>query len=420
MGINNSGSLAIHGGQPIVKQRSRWSWPPRYPGLGDLVKNYIDGGKPISIQDQSGIIKEVEDELKRRFSRKHAIYCSSGTMALYSAFFALKINPGDEIICPTITYHASATPALHFGAHVVLVDVEEDTGNVSVEGILKSISSKTKCLVTNAMWGHPVEQATIKEICKQRNLAWIEDCSHAQFSSYMDKPVGSWGDIGCASLQGEKIVSGGEGGVFLTDSDELHDQAVLLGHNLKRSENCVINPIYNPIGRTGYGLKLRGHALAALMVHDQLVNHVDEWMSEREESLKRLSRFLNALPGLRAPVIRETTTKMGAWYGYKPWINADELGISREKIASALEAEGIEVSIPASPPLHELALFNSSKFPIRSYSKFDNSQSSFPGADKYSRGLLSLPTYTGNRDEALLQNTMRAFEKVWDHLEDLR
>lgn len=73
MGINNSGNLAIHGGQPIVKQRSRWSWPPRYPGLGDLVKNYIDGGKPISIQDQSGIIKEVEDELKRRFSRKHAI-----------------------------------------------------------------------------------------------------------------------------------------------------------------------------------------------------------------------------------------------------------------------------------------------------------------------------------------------------------
>ena len=112
---------------------------------------------------------------------------------------------------------------------MVLVDVEEDTGNVSVEGILKSISSKTKCLVTNAMWGHPVEQSTIKDICKQRNIAWIEDCSHAQFSSYMEKPVGSWGDIGCASLQGEKIVSGGEGGVFLTDSDELHDQAVLLG-----------------------------------------------------------------------------------------------------------------------------------------------------------------------------------------------
>jgi dTDP-4-amino-4,6-dideoxygalactose transaminase len=156
------------------------------------------------------------------------------------------------------------------------------------------------------------------------------------------------------------------------------------------------------------------------MVHDQLVNHVDEWMSEREDSLRRLSRFLNALPGLRAPVIRETTTKMGAWYGYKPWINFGELGISRKKIASALEAEGIEVSIPASPPLHELALFNSSKFAIRSYSKFDNSQSSFPGADKYSRGLLSLPTYTGSRDEALLQNTMRAFEKVWNHLEDLR
>ena len=420
MGTSKTGRLALNGGQPIVKNKSRWSWPPRYPGLGDLVKSYIDGGRPLSIQDQSGIIKEVEDELKRRFSRKHAIYCSSGTMALYSAFFALKINPGDEIICPTITYHASATPALHFGAHVVLVDVEEETGNASAEGILKSISSRTKCLVTNAMWGHPVEQATIKKICKQRDISWIEDCSHAQFSSYMGKPVGSWGEIACASLQGEKIVSGGEGGVFLTDSDELHDQAVLLGHNLKRSERCVINPAYKPIGRTGYGLKLRGHPLAALMVHDQLVNHVDEWMNEREDSLRRLSRFLNELPGLRAPVIRETTTSMGAWYGYKPWIDTKELRVSREKIAAALEAEGVEVSIPGSPPLHELALFDPERFSIRSYSKFDNSKATFPGAEKYTRGLLSIPTFTGQRDESLLQDAMRAFEKVWDNLGELQ
>lgn len=410
------------GGDPIVpeKSRTRWSWPPRYAGMGDLVKNYIDEGKPLSIQDQSGIIKQVEEELKRRFTRKHAIYCSSGTMCLYSAFFALKIEPSDEIICPTITYHATATPALHFGAQIVLVDVEADTGNISVEAITKNITSKTKCLVTNAMWGHPVEQAAIQKICQEKKIAWIEDCSHAQFSNYMGKPVGSWGDIACASLQGEKIVSGGEGGVLLTDSDEIHDQVVLLGHNLKRSENCVANNLFKPIGRTGWGLKLRGHPLAAVLVYDQLINHVDTWIKERSQSLKKLSLFIGQLKGIRPPVIRDTTTSMGAWYGYKPWIDFTELGISRETIVAALNAEGIEVSIPASPSLHKLALFNSENFSIRGYKKQDNSNNKYPNAESYLNGLLSLPTFTGKRDEKALEQTMLAFEKVWGNREQLK
>ena len=418
--MSNQGKLAIFGGSPVIKVKKKWTWPPRYPGMGELLSKYIHEGHPLSIQDRSGPIASVEDELRRRFDRKHAIFCSSGTMALYSAFFALDLKPGDEIICPTITYHASATPALHLGAHVVLVDVEPDTGNVSLNEIQKSISSRTKCLVTNAMWGHPVEQSAIRELCDQRKIFWVEDCSHAQFASFENKPVGSWGDIACASLQGEKIVSGGEGGVYLTNTDHFHDKAVLLGHNLKRSTTCVLDPSFKPIGRTGYGLKFRGHPLAAVLVHDQLVNHVEKWMAERKHSLERLGAFLNQLPGIRSPVIRQTTTSMGAWYGFKPWVDFQTLGVDREKLVAALCAEGVEVAVPGSPPLHDLPIFSPDKFPIRDYSKFDNTVRKFPNAESYTSGILSLPTFTGERDEEELLATMKAFEKVWDCLGKIR
>lgn len=388
--------------------------------MADLVAEYVRSGQPLSIKGRDGILAECEDELKRRFQRKHAILCASGTVALYSAYFAAGICPGDEVICPTITYHATATPALHLGGQVVLVDVEPDTGNISVEALEAAITPRTKAVATNAMWGHPVEQEAIRRICDQHGLAWIEDVSHAHLAAYKGRPVGSYGNIACASLQGSKLVSGGEGGVFLTDDDECHDRAVLLGHNLTRSEKTVINPKYRPIGRTGFGLKFRCHVLAAVLIHDQLVNHVDRWVAERNDSLIRLSAELNKLACLRPPVIRSTTTSMGAWYGYKPWVDSDSLGVPREKLVQALQAEGLEVDIPGSPALHSLPLFSDDRFRIGGFPKYDNSHARFPGAEQYLAGILSLPTLTGPPDEGLLQAFVAGFNKVWDNLDQLR
>ena len=116
--------LALHGGAPVLPRAfPKWTWPPRDPRSGQLLKDYIDSEKPLSIQGRAGVIADCEEEFKRRIGRKHAIMCSSGTMAIYSGYFALGIEPGDEVICTTITYHATATPALHLGAKVVLVDV---------------------------------------------------------------------------------------------------------------------------------------------------------------------------------------------------------------------------------------------------------------------------------------------------------
>ena len=413
--------LALLGGKPVLPKRlPAWSWPPRYSGQGDVVKNYVDGGQPLSIQGREGVIAGCEDELKRRLHRRHAILCSSGTMAIYSAWFALGISPGDEVICTTITYHATATPALHLGAKVVLVDVEPDTGNIAVNAVENAITSRTRAVATNALWGHPVEQQRIRALCDQHRLAWLEDFSHAHFSEYLGRPVGSWGDVACASLQGGKFISGGEGGVLVTDSDAVHDRAVLLGHNLKRSETCVLDPQYQPISRTGYGLKLRSHPLAAALIYDQLVHYADDWILQRKHSLERLSQGLAGLEGLRPPVVRDYVTSMGAWYGYKPWIDFARLGVTRERLVEALKAENLEVDIPGSPPLHKLPIFDPDRFPINGFEKHDNRGGAFPNAESYSAGILSLPTFTGSDDEFALTAMIHGFRKVWDHLNELR
>ncbi len=413
--------LAIFGGKPVLKDPlPPWSWPPRYSAMGQILKDYFDNDQPLSLQGREGVIEACEEEFKRRFSCRHAILCSSGTMAIYSGFFALGIQPGDEVICPTITYHATASPAMHLGAKIVLVDVEPDTGNIDIPAVSASISPRTRVVVSNAMWGHPVEQMALRELCDRHRIAWLEDFSHAHFSEFRGKPVGSWGDVACASLQGNKFVSGGEGGLLVTNCDEIHDRAVLLGHNLKRSITSVVNPDYKPIGRSGYGLKLRCHPLAAVLIHDQMLHYVDQWIVQRHDSLQRLSSELSALPGIRPPVIRDYVTSMGAWYGYKPWVDWELLGVSRERVVSALRAENLDVDIPGSPPLHTMALFDPDRFPVNKFEKFDNHNRAFPNAESYSSGILSLPTFTGARDDVGLCSMIEGFHKVWRNLEGLR
>jgi len=413
--------LALFGGTPVLNERlPQWSWPPRYAGMGGIVKDYVDGGSPLSIQGRDGVIGACEDEFKRRLNRRHAIVCSSGTMAIYSAFFAIGIHPGDEVICTTVTYHATAAPALHLGAKIVLVDVEPDTGNIAVDAVAAAISPRTRAVASNAMWGHPVQQRALRELCDKAGIAWMEDFSHAHFAEFEGRPVGSWGDVGCASLQGNKFVSGGEGGLLVTDSDEIHDRAVLLGHNLKRSMTCVVNPEYKPIGRSGFGLKLRCHPLAAALIHDQLIHHVDDWIVQRRDSLNRLSTGLSVLPGIRPPVIRDYVTSMGAWYGYKPWVDWASLGVSRERVVEAFQAENLDVEIPGSPSLHNMALFDPDRFRINGFEKFDNRGRAFPNAEAYAAGTLSLPTFTGPQDDVGLETMIAGFHKIWANLDRLR
>ncbi len=413
--------LAIFGGpQMIETPRPHFSWPPPLPELAETVAAYIRAGRPLSIIDRSGIYAELEDRFATLHGRRYAVATSSGTMALYSAFFGLDLQPGDEVISTVYSFHATATPLLHLGVQVVFCDVEADTGNIDPASIEPLITSRTRAILTNDMWGHPVAKAAVGEIARRHDLAWVEDCSHAHFAEYEGKPVGSFGDVAVWSLQGNKLLTGGEGGILLTDSVDIYERATLLGHGLRRSKNCVRSPQWQPIAHTGFGLKLRMHPLAAVIVLHMLEHHSSRWLAERNETLQRFSKGLSRTGWVRPMARRAYVTSMGAHYGFKPRIDFEALGVTRERLIEALQAEGLVVSLPGSQPFHKLALFDPERFTVGRFEKHDNRGRAFPGAEAYYASILSLPTFTFRADWPLVDAYVAAFEKVFSQLEALR
>lgn len=390
----------------------KWGWPPVSYNPRLAIDRYLEGGGSLTPRGREGVIAECEDELCRRFEQRRAVLMGSGTMALYAAFFAVGLEPGDEIVCPTVTFHATASPALHFGARVVLVDVDPETGCIQPGAAAAAITGRTKAIVTNAQWGHPVDQEEIERLCERHGLAWVEDISHAHGAAWRGRQVGTWGHLACASLGAEKMLTGGMGGVLMGRRDDLVDRAVLCSHYLFRSRTDVRTPGYEGLARTGYGLKLGIHPLAAVVVLDQLQNHFDEWLAQRSESLMRLREGLSGIAGLVPPVVRPGVTSMGAWYGFKPWLDFASLGLSRADFLRQLKDRGVEADEPGSPPLHELALFQAGKYAVGVWPKPELNPAGFPGAARYGAGTVSLPTYTMPEDRPLLERTIEAFREV--------
>ncbi len=368
----------------------KYKWPPYIPELGDLVKEYIDSGKPLSIPDESGIIHKLETEFAALHGRKYALAVSSGTMALYSVYFALGLSEDDEVICTSFSYHATAAPLLHFGVKIVFCDVEEETGNIDADKIESLITPRTRAIITNDQWGHPCNKDKITALCKKYGLKYIEDCSHAHFSQYNGRYVGTFGDAACFSLQGRKLLSGGEGGILITDDIQIYERAVLLGHNLKRPAQSVKSPEYRPLDRTGYGLKLRMHPLAALMIYHELKNYCFDWIHSRTETLEYFEKKLVGtflLPMTK----RDYVTSMGAWYGFMPRI-AKDFNIDRRHFCEFMQDNGLQASIPKSAPIPDYELFHPDKFNIGKYTKHPIND--YPNAKKYYESILNFPTFS--------------------------
>lgn len=392
-----------------------FSWPPAIPELGEVIKEYIDNGHPMSIADRSGVYAELEDEFAKLHNRKYALLCSSGTMALYSAYFGLGLNPGDEVICTAFSYHATAASLLHLGVKIIFCDVESDTGNIDCSKIEELITSKTKAIVTNDQWGHPVDKEPILKLCAKYELKYVEDCSHAHFSEYKGQFVGTFGDVACWSFQGNKLLSGGEGGILLTDDQDIYEKAVLLGHNLKRPATEVKNPKYSGLLRTGFGLKLRMHPLAAVSVLHQLKNYCFDWIESRAEMLDYFQQQLSDKTPLIPMTRREYVTSMGAWYGFKPMCNFNKLPFTREQLVKSMREKGFETKIPGSELMPNYALFSDPGITFFNFPK-SISKMRFKGAEEYCSKTISLPTFTFKEDKAKIDHYVTGFIETIEEL----
>jgi perosamine synthetase len=164
-----------------------------------------------------------------RFEQAFADFCgaregvavNSGTAALHCAMRALRLSPGDEVIVPAITFAASANAALYEGATPIFADIEADTLLIDPGSVAKNISSRTKAIVAVDYGGQPADYDALRELTRGRNIAVVADSCHAPGATYKGRKTGTLGDISCFSFHPVKHLTTCEGGMAVTQSDEL-------------------------------------------------------------------------------------------------------------------------------------------------------------------------------------------------------
>lgn len=412
--------LAVFGGSKAVDILAKhYEWPVLAESTIKAVNEYLVARKPLSISERKGIVKDLEDEVAKYNSVKYVLSTNSGSNALYAAYIALDLERGSEVIVQNVTFHASITPAMHCGLSPVLVDVEPETGNVSVESIERAITPKTKAVVVNHTWGHPADMDEVVKLCKKFNLKLIEDCSHSFGATYKKRKVGTFGDISIVSMQASKMLSAGEGGLLMTNNDIYYQRASLVGHYRGRSEEEITDERLAKYGNTGMGLKFRIHPIAAVIAYNELLD-LDKKIEMRKRLLGKLSQALENVKGIKPPYISSDVT-MGSFYGYKPQFVPGELKINDKFIdcdtyIQILKAEGVDIHRPSVKPLNELSIFFNDQKPFKCIAETWQPRvcGELLGSEEYFKNRLSLPTFTYS--EEIVDLYIKAFQKVSDWL----
>ncbi len=196
------------------------------PLVGSLERLYAMDASVNGWNNQhSKYILELEQEFARLVGSKYAMATSSCTGALHLALLACGIGPGDEVIVPDITWVATASAVLYVGATPVFCDVDEHSWTLDPESARKAITSRTKAIMPVHLYGFPAKMDSIVKLAGEYGLRIIEDAAPAIGAKFSGKSVGTFGDLGCFSFQGAKLLVSGEGGMLVTDDSELFARA---------------------------------------------------------------------------------------------------------------------------------------------------------------------------------------------------
>lgn len=199
------------------------------PNLGDEeLNNVIEAVESGWVSSKGKFINEFEENFAKYHGMNGSIATSNGTVALHLALNALGVDKGDEVIAPVLTFAATVNSILYCNATPVLVDSHPDYWCIDPEKIEEKITKNTKAIIPVHLYGHPCNMKWIMDIAEDNDLFVIEDAAEAHGAEYKGKKVGTFGDISCFSFYGNKIMTTGEGGICLSDNEDLIEKMKIL------------------------------------------------------------------------------------------------------------------------------------------------------------------------------------------------
>jgi perosamine synthetase len=277
-------------------------------------------------------INEFETAFAEYLGVKHAIAVTNGTAALHLALVALGIGKGDEVIIPDFTMIASAFAVTYTGATPVFIDAERETWNIDTSLIEEKITKKTKAIMPVHIWGHPCELDAITKIAKKYDLKIIEDAAEAHGSEYKGTKCGNLGNIATFSFFANKIATTGEGGMVVTNDDELANRCRYyknLCFPLSSSRNYKHNNI-------GFNYRMSNiHAAIGLAQIEKL----DFYVRKRRKINALYQELLKDVPGIKLQP--EKSWAKNAYWMNGIVINENEYGMTRDNLMVDLHKKGV-------------------------------------------------------------------------------
>ena len=331
------------------------------------------------ISSEGPFVTDFENKFSMYCERKHGIAVANGSAALDIAIKALGIGIGDEVIVPTFTIISPVQSIVTSGAIPVLIDSDPETWNIDVNKIEQKITSKTKAILIVHIYGLPVDMNPVIKLCNKYNLMLIEDAAEMHGQFYNDKICGSFGDISIFSFYPNKHITTGEGGMILTNSDEL-------AHKCKKLRNLAFEPngrrfVHNEIG---WNYRMTNMQAALGLAQFEKIN--DHIKRKREIGLQ-YADGINLNSNFQLP-LRATNYAVNIYWVFGIVFNSE---YECNRVNDYLNSNGIGTRpffwcMHEQPVFKKMGLFKNERYPV---------------AEKIARNGIYLPSGLGLKNEEI-------------------
>jgi len=407
----SDGKLAIDGGTPV---RTR-PMPRRKPfDISDALE-VLDALNQQDLFFATGKkVYQFENRFAELYGVAHAVASTSGTSAIHVALGAINPEPGDEVITTPISDMGTVAPIILQNCVPVFADLQLETFNLDPNSVADKITDRTKAIILVHCWGQPADLDEILEIARERNIYVIEDCSQAHLTHYKDRLVGTLGDLGAFSLQASKHLNCGDGGVTITNDEAFGERSHLfVDKGCDWTEDRKYRLRYAFFAPCYRMTELQGAVLCSQL------NKLEWIVGQRQRLGDMLVEKLQGLPGVHPPV--RPKDREHSYWNFPIRIDEEKAGVSPQKFAEAVSAEGIPMGGPwPGQPLYmfesmtEKITFGSSHCPFDHYAadrKIEYGEGLCPVAELAERQLKQV-SIVESYDERDIEDIAAAVRKV--------
>jgi dTDP-4-amino-4,6-dideoxygalactose transaminase len=373
------------------------------PILGEAehenIEQVLDSGRFL----QGPMVEEFEAKWADYVGTEHAVAVSNGTTAIQLVLKAIGLEPGDEVIVPSLTFGSTATAVVHQAGVPVFADIDRELYTLDHTDLERCLTDETVAIMPVHLYGHPAEMDEIQAFADAHDLYVIEDAAQAHGAAYKGEQVGSIGDAGCFSFYATKNITTGEGGIVTTDNDGIAEVLRMLrSHGMANRDNHVT---------LGYNYRMSDLNGA---IGTAQVDRLEGFNKRRREISERLAAELGDIEWLEPATVRDYADHAYFWAPFE--VQEDQIGLTGKEVWAGLRERGVETRHRYNVPLYDQPVFAdhrgfNSEFPWSANPNDHDYDLSLPNVEEVVGSMIGLPNHPRLEPEDIeyVIETVRSF-----------